>query len=161
MSGLQRTFLISVGAGLTTTGITSGTSALLDVSFGWQLVLGIIAVALIVGLTVFGVLGWRRQQRLQRDLNRLERASWPGWMRDIAAAASVAGINVYREDDYVIFESSGGDRHLLCVDQQVRGLGKVLERERALKALDAWGVPIWHNGRGQPVPAISAGRLSP
>jgi hypothetical protein len=153
MTSIRQGFVLSVAASVAAAILTSIGSALLHARVRWQLVLAIVALALISGLAVFAVLAWRRQGRLQRHLDRLERAAWPGWMRDIAVAATMAGISVFREGDYVMFENLASERHLLRADPPGEGLGQALERVRALEALAAWGVPVKRNARGEPIPA--------
>jgi len=148
---LRQSFFIGVASSVTASVVLSGLSSVLHARFGWQLSLGILGSAIIVGLGVFAVLAWRRQSQLQRHLERLEQASWPGWMRDIAVAARNSSIAVSRDGDFVVFENSSRERHLLVAEPRGDGLGQVLERDRALRVLASWGMAVRSNSRGQPM----------
>jgi hypothetical protein len=147
----RQTFLLSVASTLTATLVTSLASLLLDAPLDLARWLAIGAVSLITGLAVFAGLAWHRQGRLEGDLLRLERAAWPGWMRDIGLAAADSGLTVFRDGEHVIFVGPAGDRYLLAANPAGERLGQVLERDRALEQLAEWGVPVRRNTRGQPM----------
>jgi hypothetical protein len=129
--------------------VASAASAALRAHFSVVLVLGIAAVAVIAGLAAFSALLLRHKRQIDRDLERLEVASWPDWMREIGPAARRAGIKVFRESGSVIFENTDGDQHLLAAEPAGGEVGRVLAQERALEVLDRWGMRISHNRRGQ------------
>jgi hypothetical protein len=149
-----QTFFLSVGAGLTATVLAALASAFVRARFDTTLVGGLVAVALICGLAVFSGLIWRRDAQLESDIARLERASWPTWMIDIADAALAAGIGVSRAGAFVLFENPRGGQHLLQVDPAPAGLGRILERQRSLERLAEWGVPVSTGARGQLRPEV-------
>lgn len=131
-------WVVGVVSSLTATAFASVVSAVLRARFSASLVLGVIAVATIVGLTAFSALLVRQKRQIDRELDRLEVASWPDWMREIGLAARQAGIKVLRESGYVIFEKADGERHLLAAEPAGDGVGRVLARERALGVLADW-----------------------
>jgi hypothetical protein len=112
-------------------------------------VFGIAAVAVIAGLAMLSALLLRQKKQIDRDLERLEVASWPYWMREIGLAARQAGFKVFRESGSVIFENARGERHLLAADPPGRELGQVLARQRALEVLEGWGMRVSRNRRAQ------------
>ena len=130
--------------------VSAAAHARIDLSLGGA----ILGVALVSGLAVFAVLSWRRQAQLERELERLERASWPGWMQDIGAAALGAGVKVFCEGQFVVFQRSSGERHLLIAEPAGTGMGRTLERQKALSVLSNWGVRVHTGTRGQLLPEI-------
>jgi hypothetical protein len=150
----RQTFLISVASSLTATVVVSIASALAHARLDLSLGAAVVAVALICGMGVFGVLAWREQSRLRRELARIERAAWPAWMHDIAYAALSAGLRVFSEGQFVVFQRPTGDRHLLLAQPPGLGLGQTLERHKALEVLGQWGVPVRTGTRGQLLPAV-------
>jgi hypothetical protein len=142
-------YVIGVVSSLLATLVTSVASAGVHARFSTQLVLGVAAVAVIAGLAMFSAQLLRQKKQIDRDLDRLEVASWPDWMREIGLAARQAGIKVLRESGSVIFENADGEQHLLAAEPAGGGLGQVLAREGALEVLEGWGLPVSHNRRGQ------------
>ena len=134
---------------LVATAVTSVASAVFHARFSNGFVLGIFAVAVIVGLAMFSALLLRQKEQIDRELDRLEVASWPDWMREIGLAARQTGFKVFRVSGSVVFENAAGEQHLLATEPSGGEVGQVLAREQALAALEGWGLRVSHNRRGQ------------
>lgn len=142
-------WVVGMASSLLATAIVSAASGVRHARFSAGLVLSIIAVAVIVGLATFSSLLLRQKKQIDRELDRLEVATWPDWMREIGLAARQAGIKVFRESGSVIFQNTDGEQHLLAAEPPGGGLGQVLARERALEVLEDWGMQVSRNRRGQ------------
>jgi hypothetical protein len=148
-----KSFAVSVAAGIAAMLLWVAGTAVLHGHFDLQFAADMVAIALIAGLSVLVALLLREGGRLASDLQRLERAALPDWLRDIAQLATRSGIKVLRVDANVVFESSAGDTHVEAANPPGDGLGHTLARQRVLTILEQWGVPINRNDRGQRIAA--------
>jgi hypothetical protein len=153
-------WVVGVVSSLVATVVASATSAVLHTRFSADLVLGVITVSVIAGLAVFSALLVRQKNQIGRELDRLEVASWPDWMREIGLAARQAGIKVFRVGGSIIFEKADGEQHLLAAEPAGEGVGRVLARECALEVLQGWGLQVSQNRRASASLARSGRSLS-
>lgn len=158
MRRLNGPFAMGVLSSLVASFLLSAGSWVGKIRLDWRLVAGIVALAAIVGLSAALAVLWSRERLLRSDLERLDYASWPAWMRDVGQAALASRVRVYREAGSIVFEHPDGTRHLLNADPPGEGLGRVLERDRILKTLEAWGVPMVRTRRGHLYPANAGDR---
>lgn len=133
-------------------------TAVLHGRFDLQFAGDMVAIALIAGPSVLTALLLRQQRRtaldrrrIASDLERLERAALPDWVRHTAQQANHWGIKVFRAEGNVIFENAAGERHVEAANPP--GLGQTLVHERVLNVLQEWGVPIRRVGMGKRVAA--------
>jgi hypothetical protein len=96
---------------------------------------------------------FRQGRQTALDVQRLERAALPDWVRHTAHAANDSGIKVFRVEGSVVFENAAGKRHVAAANPSGGGVGETLERERTLTVLEDWGVPMRVVGMGKRVAA--------
>jgi hypothetical protein len=147
-------WVVGVVSSLIATAVTSAASAIFHAHFSTGFVLGILAVAVIVGLATFSALLLRQKGEIDRELDRLEVALWPGWIREIGLAARQTGFKVFGVSGSVVFENAAGEQHLLAAKPSGGEVGQVLAREQALAVLEVWGLRVSHNRRGQRIVAF-------
>jgi hypothetical protein len=119
-----------------------------------------VAIALIAGLSVLTTLLLRQQRstaldrrRIASNLERLERAALPDWVRHTAQQANRWGIKVFCVEGNVVFENAADERHVEAANPPGDQLGQTLAHERVLNILQEWGVPIRLVGMGKRVAA--------
>ena len=148
----MKSFAVEVAAGLVVMVLWTAGTAVLG-HFDLQFVAGLVSIALAAGLPMLAALLFRQGRQTALDVQRLERAALPDWIRPTADAANRSGITVFRAEGHVVFENTAGERHVAAANPSGRGLGETLERERTLTVLEDWGVPIRVVGMGKRVAA--------
>jgi len=143
-----KSFGVNVVAGITAMALWTGVTAALDGSFGLQFAAGLVTITVAAGLPVLAALLFRQGQQTALDVQRLDRAALPDWVRTTADAANRSGIKVFRVEGNVVFENAAGERHLAVANPPGSG---VLERERTLTVLEGCGVPMRIAGMGKRV----------
>jgi hypothetical protein len=133
-----KSFAVEVAAGIVVMLLWTAGTAVFG-RFDLQFAAGLAAIALAAGLPVLAASLFRQGRQTALDVQRLERAALPDWIRPTADAANRSGIKVFRVEGNVVFENTTGERHVAAANPPGSGL---LERERTLTVLEGWGVPM-------------------
>jgi len=145
-----KSFAANVASGIMAMLLWAAGTAAFHGPFGLQFAAGLVTIAVAAGLPVLAALLFRQGQQTAADLERLERAALPDWVRPTADAANRSGIKAFRVEGNVIFENTVGERHVAAANPPGSG---VIERERTLTVLEEWGVPMRVVGMGKRVAA--------
>jgi schlafen family protein len=86
-------------------------------------------------------------EEIRADIDRLEAATWEGWLRDIVPAAVAGGFDVEREGEWVVFRKGDG-RPLKIQATSVGPPADMLQRQRLLEQLGEMGLPVRTNPKG-------------